>query len=105
MRLDDVNHHSVYLSEGLGHGFVALSDQATFVYFCSEGYAPQREHGVNPFDPELDIEWPSDIEPILSDKDAEAPTLAAAREMKLLPTWRDCQDYYAELRRSSPAAP
>ena len=34
------NHRSVYLAEGLGHGFLALTDEATVVYLCSEGYAP-----------------------------------------------------------------
>ncbi|MFJ4786304.1 dTDP-4-dehydrorhamnose 3,5-epimerase [Streptomyces sp. NPDC088794] len=98
VRLDDVDHHSVYLSEGLGHAFMALTDDATVVYLCSEGYAPEREHGINPLDPDLGIEWPTTVEPVLSEKDAAAPTLAEAEARGLLPSWEDCQAYYAELR-------
>jgi dTDP-4-dehydrorhamnose 3,5-epimerase len=98
VRLDDVDHHSVYLAEGLGHAFMALTDDATVVYLCSEGYSPGREHGINPVDPELGIEWPQGIEPLLSEKDAAAPTLAEAEEQGLLPTYAACQAYYAELR-------
>lgn len=97
VRLDDVDHHSVYLAEGLGHAFMALTDDATVVYLCSEGYAPGREHGVNPVDPALGIEWPDGITPLLSDKDADAPTLAEAEARGLLPSYQDCRAYYAEL--------
>lgn len=40
VRLDDDQHHAVYLSEGLGHAFMALTDDATVVYLCSAGYSP-----------------------------------------------------------------
>ncbi|MFI5767711.1 dTDP-4-dehydrorhamnose 3,5-epimerase [Streptomyces sp. NPDC051658] len=98
VRLDDVDHHSVYLAEGLGHAFMALTDDASVAYLCSEGYAPGREHGINPLDPELGIEWPQGITPLLSDKDAAAPSLAEAEEQGLLPTYEACQEYYAQLR-------
>ncbi|GGL69483.1 dTDP-4-dehydrorhamnose 3,5-epimerase [Streptomyces fumigatiscleroticus] len=99
VRLDDRTHASVYLSEGLGHAFLALTDDATVVYLCSEGYAPQREHGIHPLDPELGIEWPADVEPLLSDKDAAAPTLADAAAQGLLPRYEECVAYRAELRK------
>lgn len=98
VRLDDETHASVYLAEGLGHAFMALTDDATVVYLCSEGYAPDREHGINPLDPDLGIEWPEGIEPLLSEKDAAAPSLAEAEASGLLPTWEACQAYYRELR-------
>ncbi|MFF4078527.1 dTDP-4-dehydrorhamnose 3,5-epimerase [Streptomyces sp. NPDC001777] len=98
VRLDDVDHHSVYLAEGLGHAFMALTDDASVAYLCSEGYSPGREHGVNPLDPELGIEWPQDITPLLSDKDAAAPSLAEAEAQGLLPSYEACQEYYAQLR-------
>ncbi|MFF1681272.1 dTDP-4-dehydrorhamnose 3,5-epimerase [Streptomyces sp. NPDC058256] len=97
VRLDDETHASVYLSEGLGHAFLALTDDATVVYLCSEGYAPQREHGIHPLDPELGIEWPADVEPLLSDKDAAAPTLADAAAQGLLPRYEDCIAFRADL--------
>ncbi|MFF2960819.1 dTDP-4-dehydrorhamnose 3,5-epimerase [Streptomyces sp. NPDC057963] len=98
VRLDDADHHAVYLAEGLGHAFMALTDDASVVYLCSEGYAPGREHGINPLDPELGIEWPAEIAPLLSDKDAAAPSLAEAEEHGLLPSYEACQAYYAQLR-------
>ncbi|WP_283139106.1 dTDP-4-dehydrorhamnose 3,5-epimerase [Rhizohabitans arisaemae] len=98
VRLDDVARAGLYLAEGLGHAFMALSEQASVVYLCSEPYAPGREREVHPLDPEIGIEWPADVEPILSPKDAAAPTLAQAREKGLLPGYEDCLAYYARLR-------
>ncbi|WP_242900890.1 dTDP-4-dehydrorhamnose 3,5-epimerase [Actinomadura terrae] len=97
VRLDDASRKCLYIGEGIGHGFMALTDDATVVYLCSEPYAPGREHGVHPLDPEIGIEWPADIEPLLSPKDAEAPTLAEARRTGLLPDYQSCLDYYAKL--------
>ncbi|MDP9436125.1 MAG: dTDP-4-dehydrorhamnose 3,5-epimerase, partial [Actinomycetota bacterium] len=72
VRLDDTDRRGVYLSEGLGHAFLALTDDASVTYLCSEPYAPGREHGVSPLDAELDLPWPDDVAPLLSDKDAAA---------------------------------
>ena len=57
VRLDE-RRRAVFLAEGLGHAFMALSDQATVLYLCSTPYAPGREHGVHPLDPEIGIDWP-----------------------------------------------
>lgn len=99
VRLDDREHASLFLSEGLGHAFLALTDDATVVYLCSEGYAPMREHGVHPLDPALGIDWPGGVEPLLSPKDAQAPTLAEAASLGLLPAYQDCLAFYAGLQR------
>ncbi|MFJ5262255.1 dTDP-4-dehydrorhamnose 3,5-epimerase [Streptomyces sp. NPDC088387] len=98
VRLDDETRHAVFLAEGLGHAFMALTDDAIVVYLCSTGYVPQREHGVHPLDPELGIAWPEGIEPVLSEKDAQAPTLAEARQSGLLPSYEACRAHYATLR-------
>lgn len=97
--LDDRNRQALYIGEGLGHGFAVMSGQATVMYLCSTPYAPAREHGVNPMDPDLGIAWPAGIEPVLSGKDAAAPTLAQARAAGLLPRYAACQAYAAQLRR------
>jgi dTDP-4-dehydrorhamnose 3,5-epimerase len=89
----------VYLAEGLAHGFVALEDDSTVAYLCSAGYAPDREHTIRPDDPEIGIEWPV-AAPILSERDAAAPTLAEVRAAGLLPTWDDATAFVAERRRS-----
>jgi dTDP-4-dehydrorhamnose 3,5-epimerase len=98
VRLDDENRRSLFVSVGLGHAFTALTEMATTVYLCSTPYAPAREHGVHPLDPALGIDWPGGIEPVLSDKDAAAPSLAEARAAGLLPSYSDCQAYTARLR-------
>ncbi|MFC9676345.1 MULTISPECIES: dTDP-4-dehydrorhamnose 3,5-epimerase family protein [unclassified Streptomyces] len=97
VRLDDTTHRCVYLSEGLGHAFMALEDDSTVVYLCSEGYAPRREHGINPLDPDLAIAWPEGLVPHLSDKDAAAPTLKEAERQGLLPSFRSCTAYRTAL--------
>src|SRR6201999_1082576 len=56
--LDNRDHRSGYISEGLAHGFLALQDDSAVTYLCSAGYNPEREHAVNALDPALDISWP-----------------------------------------------
>ncbi|MER6280898.1 dTDP-4-dehydrorhamnose 3,5-epimerase [Streptomyces sp900105245] len=97
VRLDDRTHTSVYLSEGLGHAFMALEDDSTVVYLCSEGYAPEREFGIDPLDPALGITWPKDLVPLLSAKDAAAPTLEEAGRKGLLPAYAECVAYRSRL--------
>ncbi|MFD4028785.1 dTDP-4-dehydrorhamnose 3,5-epimerase family protein [Streptomyces sp. NPDC058576] len=84
LRLDDTEHRAVLIGEGLGHGFCALTDDACVVYLCSQPYDPRRERVVHALDPELGITWPAS-DPVLSPRDAAAPTLRAAREQGLLP--------------------
>ncbi len=98
VRLDSVDRRAVYLSEGLGHAFLALTDDANVTYLCSEPYNPTGEHGVHPLDTELDLPFPDDVEHLLSDKDAAAPTLAEALAAGLLPSYERCQAFYASLR-------
>ncbi|WP_129787071.1 dTDP-4-dehydrorhamnose 3,5-epimerase family protein [Promicromonospora panici] len=102
--VDDVDRRAIYLSEGLGHAFMSLEDGSTVLYLCSSGYAPGREHGIHPLDPELAIEWPTTardgtpITPQLSEKDEAAPTLTEARDQGLLPTLDAVQEYLAAQR-------
>ncbi|PUB32383.1 dTDP-4-dehydrorhamnose 3,5-epimerase [Promicromonospora sp. AC04] len=101
--LDDVDRRAIYLSEGLGHAFMSLEDGSTVMYLCSSGYAPGREHGIHPLDPEVGIDWPttardgSPLAPLLSEKDEAAPTLAEAKEQGLLPTQDAVRDYVGTL--------
>jgi len=97
VRLDDESRRAVYLAEGLGHAFMALSDHATVMYLCSTPYAPGREHGVDPLDPAVGIEWPPGAEPVLSAKDAAAPSLEEAERAGLLPDYEECLKYAAQL--------
>jgi dTDP-4-dehydrorhamnose 3,5-epimerase len=97
--LDAGAHRSVYLSEGLGHAFLALEDDSTVMYLCSASYAPGREHTINALDPALGITWPAaGGEPILSDRDRGAPTLAEVQAAGLLPTWDATRSFLDDLR-------
>lgn len=95
--LDTVERKAVYLSEGLGHAFCALEDDTTAVYLCTAVYNPTGEHGVHPLDPQIGLRFPEGIEPLLSPKDAAAPTLAEGLASGLLPTYADYSAYVAHL--------
>ena len=102
VRLDDGGRRAVFLAEGLGHAFMALTDDATVVYLCSTGYDPRREHTVDALDPALGIAWPDGLTPVLSPKDARAPSLAEAQEVGLLPSYEACRERYARARGGEP---
>lgn len=96
--LDDRDRKAVYLAEGLGHAFVALTDDACVSYLVSDVYRPGAEHGITPLDPEVGLRFPDEAgELLLSPKDAAAPTLTEAAEQGLLPTWDGMRDFYATL--------
>lgn len=97
--LDDVDRRAIYLAEGLGHAFMALTDQAVVTYLCSTSYTPGRERGIDPLDPQLGIVWPADVTPVLSPKDAEAVSLARASEDGLLPSYRECLAHAEDVGR------
>ena len=95
--LDTVHRRAIYLAEGLGHAICSLEDNSTVMYLCSATYNPAREHAINPFDPTLGLAVPDGVTPVLSAKDAAAPTLSEAAEQGLLPQYDECVRYYAQL--------
>ena len=101
VRLDGEHRRAVFISEGLGHAFLALEDDSTLTYLCSTGYSPGREHGVNPLDPGLRLPLPDGFDFLLSEKDAAAPTLAQAAEQGMLPDWETCRNYVETLKGTS----
>jgi dTDP-4-dehydrorhamnose 3,5-epimerase len=76
------NRRQLWIPEGYAHGFVVLSEQALFTYLCTDTYDPAADAGIRWDDPEIAIEWPV-AEPLLSDKDANLPTLAALPRERL----------------------
>lgn len=100
--LDDVDRRAIYLSEGLGHAFVALTDGAVVSYLVTDTYNPTAEHGIDPLDPQIGLVFPPEAgEPLLSPKDTDAPTLAEAAEQGLLPQWDVVRAYYETLNGAS----
>jgi dTDP-4-dehydrorhamnose 3,5-epimerase len=71
VKLSYENKKQFYIPEGFAHGFLVLSDEAEFVYKCTDLYHPEFEGGIAFNDPEIGIEWPNDgiEELILSEKD------------------------------------
>jgi len=99
VRLDDVDRRAIYIAEGLGHAFVALTDEATVSYLVSDTYHAEKEHGVDPLDSDVALVFPEEAgELLLSPKDTEAPSLSDAAASGLLPTWEDMRRYYDSLR-------
>jgi len=77
--LSQENSLSLLIGNGIGHSFLSLEDGSRVTYLCDTPYEPQMEFGINPFS--AGIDWlgalgdhPVDFK--LSEKDAEAPTLA-----------------------------
>ena len=97
--LDDVDRRAVYLSEGLGHAFLALRDDTVISYLCSAPYAPGREHGIHPLDPEIGIRWPSEdpqgrpLRYVLSPRDEAAASLTDMCAKGVLPDYRETQAF------------
>ena len=77
--LSSENAHQLFVPKGFAHGFMVLSDSVDFIYKCDDLYTPGDEYGVIWNDPAIGIEWPLDIDPIVSEKDAALPTLAEAK--------------------------
>lgn len=71
---------ALLIGPGLGHGFLALEDNTAISYLLSSPYSPEFELGIQPTDPEINIDWHLNliggVGIIVSPKDAQAPTLA-----------------------------
>ena len=65
-------------TRGFAHGFYVLSDEAEFVYKCTDYYNPKAEHSLIWNDPTVGIDWPLQGEPNLSPKDLAGKVLAEA---------------------------
>lgn len=63
------------MPRGFAHGYCTLTDDCELFYKVDGQYAPQLEGGVIWNDPDLDIPWPIDGEPVLSEKDTRLPRL------------------------------
>lgn len=77
---------AVYLPPGLGHAFVAVEEDSTVCYLLSRAYDPTDELAVWIHDEELGLPVPKDC--TLSERDRQAPTLAAAAEGGILPAYQ-----------------
>jgi len=72
--LSDENNHLLYLPRNFAHGFMTLSSDVIFSYKCDNYYDKSSEQGIIWNDQTLNISWPLDVTPVLSDKDKMLPT-------------------------------
>ena len=77
--LSSENKKMLMIPRGFAHGFIVLSETAEFIYKCDEVYHPEDEGGIMWNDPDVGVKWPSDIEPLLSEKDQKHPSLKESK--------------------------
>jgi len=82
VELTSNNKHQLFVPYGFAHGFVVLSDSATFTYKVDNYYAPEHDRGIVFDDKDLAIDWQLSLDILqLSDKDKNQPTLADAKDL------------------------
>ena len=76
------NKHQLFVPHGFAHGFVVLSDSATFAYKVDNYYVPELERGIAFNDSKLNIDWKLAVDELqLSDRDKTHPDLSDALEL------------------------
>ncbi|WP_227459030.1 dTDP-4-dehydrorhamnose 3,5-epimerase [Cupriavidus pauculus] len=79
VRLSAENRRQLWIPQGFAHGFQVLSESAEVLYKTTDYWHQGDEFGIAWNDPQIGVEWPLDVQPVLSSKDAQAPCLGAAR--------------------------
>ena len=77
-RLSSENKQQLWIPPGFAHGFLVLSEEADFLYKCTNYYSPEHERTLMWNDPAIGIDWPVDSKPLLSDKDQRGAPLSEA---------------------------
>lgn len=85
VRLSAEQGNSILLGSSLAHAFQAVSAHATVCYAVTAEFNPEAEKAINPFCPQLDIEWSNFFPALLSPKDAVAPILEQQLRLQQLP--------------------
>lgn len=89
--LDQRDFRSVYVPIGVGHAFIALEDNTVMSYLLSGEYVADNELTLSVLDPLLSLPIPEELEPIMSERDRAAPTLAEADAAGILPRYAECE--------------
>lgn len=86
VKLTASEHNQLWVPPGMAHGYIALEADTCFAYLVTDGtYDPSSEKGVNPFDPEIGIDWLIPREKIIiKDRDLKLPLLNNINQEDLL---------------------
>ena len=76
IELSAENKKQLLIPKGFAHGFMTITEDVEVQYKVDELYAPECDGGILWSDPDIGIDWPLDIQPVLSAKDEKAPRLA-----------------------------
>ncbi|MFJ3586847.1 dTDP-4-dehydrorhamnose 3,5-epimerase family protein [Streptomyces sp. NPDC090127] len=87
--LDADSGTSVFVPEGVGHGFLTLTDDACICYVLSSAHVPGTQIDINPLDPDLDLPWGFTEPPLISEKDAHAMSVADGISLGTFAHWKD----------------
>ena len=86
VELNGDSGRAVFISEGLGHAFLAREDNTTVAYLVSTPFSSNGEFEINPLDAKIGIKWGMDMNLLkISEKDKNAPTLAERLAEEKLP--------------------
>lgn len=78
VRLSAENHRMLWIPSGFAHGFRVLSEKAQVLYKATDFYSPENERTIAWNDPQLNIDWELDGQPIVSAKDQRGVAFAEA---------------------------
>lgn len=82
VELSDNNKKQMFIPRGFAHGYIVLSDTATFVYKVDNYYSPEHDRGLAFDDTDLNIDWQlTEKQLLLSDEDTQRPNLAKLTEL------------------------
>ncbi|WP_434599925.1 dTDP-4-dehydrorhamnose 3,5-epimerase family protein [Streptomyces sp. A5-4] len=96
-RLEADRCNALYIPVGVGHAFISLADNSLCMYVMSQGYVPEHELSIDPLDPAIGLDFPQGLDPIQSDRDLAAPSLAEVRTAGLLPAYKTCAELEIQL--------
>ncbi|MDD3237533.1 MAG: dTDP-4-dehydrorhamnose 3,5-epimerase [Candidatus Gastranaerophilales bacterium] len=81
--LSEENKNMLYIPQGFAHGFVALTEEVEILYKASGEYSPENDRGVRWNDPDINVKWGIEFEPLISEKDSKQPYLKDIKEEDL----------------------
>lgn len=74
------NHHQLWIPPGLAHGFLTLEEDTVFQYKVTDYWSKDHERCIAWNDPDLNIAWPNELEPQVSEKDAQGQSLTSFKQ-------------------------